>query len=95
MSICSCLVHAQPGLGALVAARLLRLPGVEVHGGVAEDTLVVTLEDEADGPDGEGPILDTLTAIGLVPGVVHTVLIYHYGGNDIQTEARSHDHQPA
>jgi nitrate reductase NapAB chaperone NapD len=95
MTICSCLVHTQPGQGALVAAQLLRLPGVEVHGGVAEDTLVVTLEDDGQHSARDGTVVDTLSTMGQVPGVVHTILIYHYDGNDIQTEARSHDHQPA
>lgn len=58
---------------------MLALPGVEVHGGETEGKLVVTVEDTAD-----VPAADTLGAIGAVKGVINTVLIYHYGGDDIE-----------
>jgi nitrate reductase NapD len=78
MSICSCVVHTRPERAREVSVRLLAIPGVEVHGGVTEGKLVVTVEDTAD-----SPAADTLGAIGAVEGVINTVLIYHYGGDDI------------
>jgi nitrate reductase NapD len=79
MNICSCVVHTRPERAAEVSARLLTIPGVEVHGGEAEGKLVVTVEDTAD-----TLAADTLGAIGAVEGVINTVLIYHYGGDDIE-----------
>jgi nitrate reductase NapD len=90
MNICSCVVHARPDQGPQVAARLAELPGVEVHGGVDQGKLVLTLEDTA-----EHHAADTLGLLNDVPGVISTVLIYHYGGSDIQTEEQPHDHHPA
>lgn len=81
MNICSCVVHAKPGRGPLVAERLAELSGVEVHGGVEEGKLVVTLEDTE-----QAQAADTLGALNRVPDVINTVLIYHYGGDDIANE---------
>jgi len=79
MNICSCVVHTRPELGPEVGVRLGALAGVEVHGGEAEGKLVVTVEDTAD-----ALAADTLGAMGAVEGVINTVLIYHYGGDDIE-----------
>lgn len=79
MNICSCVVYTRPEQGAEVSARLMAIPGVEVIAGVPEGKLVVTLEDTAD-----TQAADTLGAIGGVEGVINTVLIYHYGGEDIE-----------
>ncbi len=87
MNICSCVVHTHPGQGAQVARQLLALPGVEVLGGIEEDKLVVTLEDA-----GETQAADTLGALNEVPGVNTTILIYHYGGNDISDEIPAEEH---
>jgi nitrate reductase NapAB chaperone NapD len=87
MAICSCIVHCLPGEGAAVAARLADLGQVEVHGGVPEDTLVVTVEDPVDRHPGHLPLADTMASLGLVPGVDHTVLVYHYEGDDINEGA--------
>jgi nitrate reductase NapD len=89
MNICSCVVYTQPGRGPEVATRLAELPGVEVHGGVTEGRLVVTLEDTPD-----TLAADTLGALGRVPGVINTVLIYHYGGEDISNEIPSPQPDP-
>ena len=78
MSICSLIVHAKPDKAPSVEEGLLALPGVEVHGGQAEGKLVVTVEDTE-----HSQAADTLTAIGAVDGVINTVLIYHYGGDDL------------
>jgi nitrate reductase NapD len=79
MNICSCVVHTRPERATEVSARLLTIPGVEVHGGEAEGKLVVTVEDTVD-----TMAADTLGAMGAVEGVINTVLIYHYGGDDIE-----------
>lgn len=98
MNICSCVVHAKPGTGADVAGKIGRMPGTEVHGGVDEGRLVVTIEDTA-----EVLAADTLGQLNHVPGVINTVLIYHYGGDDIAneiepqipSEEHSNEHHPA
>lgn len=91
MNICSCVVHAKPGTGPKVAERVAALPGVDVHGGIAEGRLVVTLEDTPD-----TLAADTLGALNQVPGVINTVLIYHYGGEGssdaIQNQIPSEEH---
>jgi len=81
MNICSLVVHARPENAKAVAQGLLALPGVEVHGGQDEGRLVVTVEDTA-----QSQAADTLAAINGVEGVISTVLIYHYGGDDLESE---------
>ena len=81
MNICSLIVHARPERAQAVEEDLLALPGVDVHGGQAEGKLVVTVEDTE-----QSAAADTLTAIGGVKGVINTVLIYHYGGDDLKLE---------
>lgn len=78
MNICSLVVHAKPEKARAVEEGLLALPGVEVHGGQAEGKLVITVEDTE-----QSAAADTLTNIGCVEGVINTVLIYHYGGDDL------------
>ena len=77
MNICSCVVHTKPGGGPRVAALLTELPGLEVHGGVEEGKLVVTLEDTE-----ESLAADTMSRLNDVPGVVNTILIYHRANAD-------------
>lgn len=83
MNICSLIVHTRPEMGASVAGRLVGFPGVEVHGGQEHDKLIVTVED-----NGEeiSPVIDTMNALRDVEGVVNTVLIYHYGGDEPMEE---------
>jgi nitrate reductase NapD len=76
--ILSCVVHTRPGYGPTVADHLGPLPGVEVHAGIEVDKLVVTIEDTA-----EHRAADLLGELNRVPAVINTVLIYHYGGDDI------------
>ena len=80
-NICSCVVHARPNSGEEVALRLRALPGVEVHAGADVDKLVVTIEDTP-----SSLAADTIGRLNDVPGVINTVLIYHYGGDDIAPE---------
>ncbi|MCB2262340.1 MAG: chaperone NapD [Candidatus Thiosymbion ectosymbiont of Robbea hypermnestra] len=81
MNICSLVVQTRPDKARAVERRLLALPGVEVHGGRAEGKLVVTVEDV-----GQGEVADTLASIDRLEGVIGTVLIYHYGGEDSALE---------
>jgi nitrate reductase NapD len=104
MNICGCVVHASAGRGPEVARRAQGLAGVEVHGGVAEDRLVVTVEDTA-----QTLAADTLGALRDLEDVIGTTLVYHYGGddipdpspapgataNEIPPEEHPHDHHPA
>lgn len=77
-NICSCVVHAKPGEGQDLAERLGALQGIEVHGGAEVDKLVVTVEDHSD-----SLAADRLGELNQFPGVVSTVLIYHYAGDDL------------
>jgi nitrate reductase NapD len=81
MNICSLVVYVRPETAPAVQACLEALPGVEVHGGADVGKLVVTVEDAVD-----AQAADTITAIGAVQGVLNTVLIYHYGGDELLDE---------
>jgi len=87
MNICSLIVRTRPDRVPAVERGLLNLPGVEVHGGRAEGKLVVTVEDV-----GQGEVVDTLASIKGVAGVIDTVLIYHYGGDDLAEEVDHENH---
>lgn len=73
--ILSCVVDAYPGRGPEIAARLGHLAGVEVHGGVEVDRLVVTIEDSA-----ECSAIDRLGEVSVTPGVMAAILVYHCDG---------------
>ncbi|AKH19829.1 chaperone NapD [Sedimenticola thiotaurini] len=73
MNICSAIVHAKPEMAGVVRTDLERFPGVEIHGGVEEGKLIVTLEGEND-----DALADTMAEFNDVTGVINTVMIYHY-----------------
>lgn len=81
MNVCSVIVHAKPENSGVVQSRLEALPGVEVHGGEEEGKLIVTVEDE-----GEISAADTMMTFNNVEGVISSILIYHYGGDDLEEE---------
>ncbi len=81
MNICSCIIHARPENGPAVEALLNSIPGVEVHGGVEEGKLIVTVEDSENSTAG-----DTMMTFNSLEGVVSATLIYHYGGDDLNEE---------
>jgi len=87
MNICSLIVRTRPERVQAVEQGLLALPGVEIHGGRAEGKLIVTVEGT-----GRSEIADTLAAIEGVEGVINTVLIYHYGGDDLAEEVDHENH---
>lgn len=78
-TLCSCVIQTGPGQGAPVAARVAAIAGCEVHGGIAGDKLIVTIEEYPGGPASA----DLLVDLNRLPGVVNTILIYHYGGDDL------------
>ncbi len=81
MNVCSLVVHAHPGQSDAVKARLEEYPGVEVHGGGETGKLIVTVED-AD----EDSVADTMMSFNAIEGVISSILIYHYGGDDLDEE---------
>ena len=83
MNICSLIVHTNPTSGAQVARRLAAFKGVEVHAGEESGRLIVTVEDEG---ETVSPISETMNAMRDVEGVVGTILIYHYGGEESMEE---------
>ena len=85
MNICSLVVHTKPEMGPVVSARLEEFTGVEVHGGQEVGKLIVTVEDEG---EEISPVSDTMNALRDVAGVVSTVLIYHYGGEESMEEMK-------
>ncbi|EGV52159.1 ferredoxin [Candidatus Endoriftia persephone str. Guaymas] len=85
MNICSLVVHTKPENGAVVSQRLAEMTGVEVHGGEDVGKLIVTVEDEG---EELSPVSDTMNALRDVEGVVSTVLIYHYGGEESMEEMK-------
>ncbi|MES9868645.1 MAG: chaperone NapD [Sedimenticola sp.] len=81
MNVCSAIVHAKPENAVRVSACLEEFPGVEVHGGQDVGKLIVTVEggeDEA--------LADTMAKFGDVEGVINTVMIYHYNGEEADLE---------
>ncbi|HIE54651.1 MAG TPA: ferredoxin [Chromatiaceae bacterium] len=81
MNLCSLIVHTRPEKGPQVEKLLNQMPGVEVHGGVEEGKLIVTVEDAEDTPSS-----DTMMSFHDIEGVVSATLIYHYGGDDLNEE---------
>ncbi len=81
MNLCSLIVHTLPDKGSEVERALNGIPGVEVHGGVAEGKLIVTVEDTE-----TSPASDTMMTFNDIEGVINATLIYHYGGDDLNEE---------
>jgi nitrate reductase NapD len=77
MNICSAIVHAKPEVAGIVQASLEEFAGVEVHGGAEQGKLIVTLES-----DGDDALADTMARFNDVSGVINTVMIYHYCGDE-------------
>jgi nitrate reductase NapD len=71
-NVCGVLVLARPGGGAAVRARLLDIPGIDVHA-VERDRLVLTVEDTA-----ERRCIDTLSDLNHVDGVLSAAIVYQH-----------------
>ncbi len=82
MNLCSVVVHARPEKINQVETSLNDLPGVEVHGGSKDEgKLIVTVEDGED-----VTAADTMMTFNDIDGVINAILIYHYGGDDLNEE---------
>jgi periplasmic nitrate reductase NapD len=71
--ISSLVVHSRPGQALAVAGRLRSLEGVDIHGGVEQGKLVVTLETQS-----EVEIVERLTHIQTLEGVLAANLVFHH-----------------
>jgi nitrate reductase NapD len=80
MNICSVIVYAKPEMAGVVQSSLEEFTGVEVHGGVEEGKLVVTLEGD------DNDLADTMHKFNDVTGVINTTMIYHYCGDEPANE---------
>ena len=80
-SLTGLVVHASPARLGSVQEQLKNLTGVEIHGAAPEGKLVVTVEEKP----GQKTMVDTITAISHVEGVLSTSLVYTH--NDDWSEA--------
>ena len=71
--VSSLVVHCRRESAAEVATALCAMDGMEVHGGVPEGKLVVTLETAT-----EGEIVERLNQIQLLDGVLAATLVFHH-----------------
>lgn len=81
MNVCSVVVYTKPESVGAVTTKLEEFAGVEIHGGQEEGKLVVTVEGGDD-----DKLADTMTAFNDVKGVINTVMIYHYCGDENANE---------
>lgn len=72
LHIASLLVHCRPELLDAAKRNIALLPGTELHQESAAGKLVVVLEAEH-----EREVLDTISHIQQIPGVLNAALIYH------------------
>ena len=79
--ISSLVVHCRRESAARVATALRAMDGTEVHGGVPEGKLVVTLETAT-----TGEIVDRLNRIQLLAGVLAATLVFHQYGQSQPSE---------
>ena len=73
-NICGVVVHTQPQDMQDVQARLIEIPGVEIHGHNTDGRLVVTVEDTP-----QQACIDTLGAMHRIDGVLSASLSYQHG----------------
>ncbi|MBB5696375.1 chaperone NapD [Muricoccus pecuniae] len=70
--ISSLVVHCRRELAPSIAGRIGEMPGMEVHGGVEEGKLIVTLETVT-----ESEIVERLNVVQLINGVLAATLVFH------------------
>lgn len=76
MSICSLVLHANPGKTDAVSAALSAVAGVEVHATAADGRIVVTVDE----PD-DGAAADIISGLRDIPDVLSVSLVYsHFDG---------------
>lgn len=73
MNICSVVVYTRPENAQSVRALIEQLEGTEVHGGMDEGKLIVTVEHADD-----SVMADTIRGFANVEGVLSTSMIYHH-----------------
>lgn len=86
MNICGVLIHARPERTAQVKARLVELPGVEVHAVNDDGRMVVTIEE-----DDEMRMGETLNAVQTMKDAVSATLIYHHNEDENEFEANAEE----
>lgn len=73
MNICSVIVHVNPEKAIQVQSTIEEVSGAEVHGGVDEGKLIVTVEETDD-----SVMADAITGFANIDGVLSTSMIYHH-----------------
>ena len=81
MNICSAVIHARPENLDKVQVELEEFTGVEVHACAPEGKIIVTVEG-----NGDDALADTMMKFNDVDGVINTVMIYHYNGEEATSE---------
>ena len=81
--ICGLVVYVQPDTAEATSNQLQAVPGLEIHAADPCGKLVVTLETEK---------LDDVEAVGRVPGVLLSNLVYHHCESE-QKLAEELDHE--
>lgn len=89
INVSGLLVHAHPDRADSVRARLLQMPGVEVHAVSPEGRLVVTLENASD-----REMADTFERVQALPHVLSASLIYHHSEDTEETSPSAQEIQP-
>lgn len=83
-NICGILVHVHPERQQASAARLLAIPGLEIHAASETGKLVVTLE-----ADTYKEAADALQQLQTLDGVLSAALIYHHAEECERTQSES------
>ncbi len=73
MNICSVVIHVRPEVAPSVMAGIEKLQGAEVHGGVEEGKLIVTVEH-----DDDAVMAETVNGFTNIDGVLNASMIYHH-----------------
>ncbi|HET9699882.1 MAG TPA: chaperone NapD [Burkholderiales bacterium] len=89
INISGVLVHARPESAEAVRARLMQLPGVEVHAVSPDGRLVVTVENADD-----REMADTFERVQALPDVLSASLIYHHSEDTQDTAPSAQEIKP-
>ena len=85
-NICGVAVYLAPGAGAELTARIMALPGVELHASSGEQRLAATIVDTP-----TSMAIDQIAAIHRLSGVVAASLIFHAVDEAESEVERCHD----
>lgn len=93
MHISSLVVHSTPKRVASVEAAIAQMPDAQVHGTSPAGKIVVTLE-----AGGSREMLDKVSAIQLIDGVLSAALVYQYADSlesmqELVNEEQAHGHR--